>query len=40
MDKIIKILLVEDEPKMRELIKIAFKKENFETYEAVDGNKL
>ena len=37
MDKIIKILLVEDEAKMRELIRIAFKKENFETYEAVDG---
>jgi len=32
-----KILLVEDETKMRELIRIAFKKENFETYEAVDG---
>jgi len=32
-----KILLVEDEAKMRELIRIAFKKENFETYEAVDG---
>jgi len=30
-------LLVEDEAKMRELIRIAFKKENFETYEAVDG---
>ena len=37
MDKIVKILLVEDEAKMRELIRIAFKKENFETYEAVDG---
>lgn len=37
MDKIIKILLVEDEAKMRELIRIAFRKENFETYEAVDG---
>ncbi|MGI5998015.1 MAG: response regulator transcription factor [Lutispora sp.] len=37
MDKIKKILLVEDEAKMRELIRIAFKKENFETYEAVDG---
>ncbi|MDD4833890.1 MAG: response regulator transcription factor [Lutispora sp.] len=33
----IKILLVEDEAKMRELIRIAFRKENFETYEAVDG---
>lgn len=32
-----KILLVEDEAKMRELIRVAFKKENFETYEAVDG---
>lgn len=37
MDKQVKILLVEDEPKMRDLIKIAFKKERFETYEAVDG---
>jgi len=37
LDKIIKILLVEDEAKMRELIRIAFRKENFETYEAVDG---
>jgi len=37
LDKIKKILLVEDEAKMRELIRIAFKKENFETYEAVDG---
>lgn len=33
----VKVLLVEDEAKMRELIRIAFKKENFETYEAVDG---
>ena len=32
-----RILLVDDEDKMRELIKIAFKKEQFETYEAVDG---
>lgn len=37
MEKMKKILLVEDETKMRELIRIAFKKENFETYEAVDG---
>lgn len=37
MDKIVKILLVEDEAKMRELIRVAFKKENFETHEAVDG---
>ncbi|MEA4961354.1 response regulator transcription factor [Lutispora sp.] len=37
MEKVIRILLVEDEAKMRELIRIAFKKENFETYEAVDG---
>ena len=37
VDKQVKILLVEDEPKMRDLIKIAFKKEQFETYEAVDG---
>ncbi|WP_073026518.1 response regulator transcription factor [Lutispora thermophila] len=33
----VKILLVEDEAKMRELIRIAFKKESFETYEAIDG---
>lgn len=33
----VRVLLVEDEDKMRELIKIAFKKENFETIEAVDG---
>lgn len=33
----IRVLLIEDEDKMRELIKIAFKKENFETIEAVDG---
>jgi two-component system response regulator ResD len=33
----IRVLLVEDEEKMRELIKIAFKKENFETIEAVEG---
>lgn len=37
MEKVARILLVEDEAKMRELIRIAFKKENFETYEAVDG---
>ncbi|MCQ1531016.1 response regulator transcription factor [Lutispora saccharofermentans] len=37
MEKVIRILLVEDEAKMRELIRIAFKKENFETYEAMDG---
>ncbi|SHJ11920.1 two component transcriptional regulator, winged helix family [Lutispora thermophila DSM 19022] len=37
MDRIVKILLVEDEAKMRELIRIAFKKESFETYEAIDG---
>lgn len=35
----INILLVEDEEKMRDLIKIAFKKENFETVEAVNGKK-
>lgn len=33
----IRVLLIEDEDKMRELIKIAFKKENFETIEAIDG---
>lgn len=37
MENNIKVLLVEDEEKMRELIKIAFKKENFETIEATDG---
>jgi len=37
LDRIVKILLVEDEAKMRELIRIAFKKESFETYEAIDG---
>ncbi len=37
MENYIKVLLVEDEEKMRELIKIAFKKESFETIEAVDG---
>lgn len=37
MENNIKVLIVEDEEKMRELMKIAFKKENFETYEAVDG---
>jgi two-component system response regulator ResD len=33
----VRVLLVEDEEKMRELIKIAFKKENFETIEATEG---
>ncbi len=37
LGKKVKILLVEDEPKMRDLIKIAFRKEQFQTYEAVDG---
>lgn len=37
MDKSVRVLLVEDEEKMRELIKISFKKENFETIEASDG---
>lgn len=37
MDNNIKVLIIEDEEKMRELMKIAFKKENFETFEAVDG---
>ena len=30
MENSVRVLLVEDEEKMRELIKIAFKKENFE----------
>lgn len=37
MENRVRVLLVEDEEKMRELIKIAFKKENFETIEAIDG---
>ncbi len=37
LENSIRVLLVEDEEKMRELIKIAFKKENFETVEAIDG---
>lgn len=37
MDSTIKVLIIEDEDKMRELMKIAFKKENIETYEAMDG---
>ncbi len=37
MENTIRILLVDDEDKMRELIKIAFKKEQFQTFEAVDG---
>lgn len=37
MDSTIKVLIIEDEDKMRELMKIAFKKENIETIEAVDG---
>lgn len=37
MESSIRVLLVEDEEKMRELIKIAFKKENFETIEANEG---
>lgn len=37
MDGNIKVLIIEDEEKMRELMKIAFKKENFESLEAVDG---
>ena len=37
MDNNVKVLLVDDEDKMRELIKIAFKKENLDTTEAVDG---
>jgi two-component system response regulator ResD len=37
LDNSVRVLLVEDEEKMRELIKIAFKKENFATIEAADG---
>ena len=37
MDSNIKVLIIEDEEKMRDLMKIAFKKENIETFEAVDG---
>ncbi len=37
MDSTIRVLIIEDEDKMRELMKIAFKKENIETFEAVDG---
>ena len=37
MDGNTKVLIIEDEEKMRDLMKIAFKKENFETYEAMDG---
>jgi two-component system response regulator ResD len=37
MDGNIKVLIIEDEEKMRELMKIAFKKESIETFEAVDG---
>ncbi|MDF2519943.1 MAG: two component transcriptional regulator, winged helix family [Clostridia bacterium] len=37
MDNNIRVLIIEDEDKMRELMKIAFKKESFETFEAVDG---
>lgn len=37
LENSIRVLLVEDEEKMRELIKIAFKKENFQTIEASDG---
>lgn len=37
MDGNIKVLIIEDEEKMRDLMKIAFKKESIETFEAVDG---
>lgn len=37
VEKSVRVLLVEDEEKMRELIKIAFRKENFETIEATEG---
>lgn len=37
MDNSVRVLLIEDEEKMRELIKIAFRKENFIIIEAVDG---
>ncbi|OGO76604.1 MAG: DNA-binding response regulator [Clostridiales bacterium GWB2_37_7] len=39
MESNTKVLIIEDEEKMRELMKIAFKKENFEIFEAVDGKK-
>jgi DNA-binding response OmpR family regulator len=37
MDSNIKVLIIEDEEKMRDLMKISFKKEGIETFEAVDG---
>ncbi len=37
MDGNIKVLIIEDEEKMRDLMKIAFKKESIEVFEAVDG---
>lgn len=37
MDSTIRVLIIEDEDKMRELMKIAFKKESIETFEAMDG---
>lgn len=37
MDSNVRVLIIEDEDKMRELMKIAFKKESFETFEAIDG---
>lgn len=37
MDGNIKVLIIEDEEKMRDLMKIAFKKESIITFEAVDG---
>lgn len=37
VDNNVRVLIIEDEDKMRELMKIAFKKESFETFEAVDG---
>lgn len=37
MENSVRVLLIEDEEKMRELIKIAFRKENFILIEAVDG---
>ncbi|HOS69292.1 MAG TPA: response regulator transcription factor [Bacillota bacterium] len=37
MNNSVRVLLIEDEEKMRELIKIAFRKEDFVIIEAVDG---
>lgn len=37
MNNSVRVLLIEDEEKMRELIKIVFRKEDFVIIEAVDG---